>query len=555
MIIRPPQITASHLSRKAVVYLRQSTAEQVMKNIGSTAVQRGLADQFQAWGWSAECVEILEGDLGVSAATPGRRLTFASVIDRMALGQIGAVGVTDMSRLTRNMLDFARFLTIAVEQNVLLVVGSDVIDFRDPNSELFGMFRGIHARWDGRMRALSLSRDRHKKAEIGIPSTSCPIGYRRSPLGTWEKLDNPRIQEAIEAVFPAFDQCGSCGRAAADLRKRGILLPRRARHGGVVWVKATRRRVYKILRNPAYAGTYIYGRTVCDDTTGTYPNGLRRQKLRPRSEWIIHHNHHPAYVSIERWTAIQQKLTENRRELRVPLGRGPALLQGLLKCGLHHRTFVTQYPTRRKLGGRTIRTAGYYCRAEDDQPFCGGIEATRIERLVEREVLRVVSSPSLATLAEVARQSLYDYEVAQRQRQDELRRAERGVSEAERILAEAGEGLPSARRILLRRPQEKAQALEELRTSHHLHPLTPPISLTESEIQELHRLAHDVGSLWRHPNITSEQRKSLLRVALRFVVATKGESEWCVEVVWASGSKTLLDTVPLKANARRVTGN
>ena len=134
MISRPHQITDSHLRRRAIVYVRQSSLEQVRVNIGSTAVQRDLTQKLEASGWLPP-IEVVDDDLGVSGSRAGARDGFNHLLERMKAGEIGLVAVVDASRLSRNVIDLGRFFDLAQRHEVLLAQGDQVIDFNDPERE------------------------------------------------------------------------------------------------------------------------------------------------------------------------------------------------------------------------------------------------------------------------------------------------------------------------------------------------------------------------------------------------------------------------------------
>src|SRR5262245_25554183 len=120
---RPAQVTEGHLRRTAAVYARQSSNAQVEYNTGSTELQREGVDRAKALGWSENSIELRDGDLGASADEPGSRQEFNRLINEMKSGQIGAVFVTDSSRIGRNEVDHGNFLHAGRVGEVLLVVG------------------------------------------------------------------------------------------------------------------------------------------------------------------------------------------------------------------------------------------------------------------------------------------------------------------------------------------------------------------------------------------------------------------------------------------------
>ena len=96
------KVTASHLSRTAVIYVRQSTLAQVEHNTESTARQYDLTSRARQLGWPADAVRVVDGDLGISGSVTGQRDGFEGVLAEVALGQVGIILALEASRLARD---------------------------------------------------------------------------------------------------------------------------------------------------------------------------------------------------------------------------------------------------------------------------------------------------------------------------------------------------------------------------------------------------------------------------------------------------------------------
>lgn len=227
MISRPPQITDRHLRRRAAVYIRQSSFEQVRANFGSAEVQRDLAPKLEAWGWAPSMIDTLEGDLGISGARAGVRDEFNRLLDRMTAGEIGLVAVVDISRLSRNIVDLFQFIDRAQRHDVLLAQGDQIIDFSDPNSFFLGGIFGLNAIRDNRARAQLSVQARWKKAKAGLAPTAPPVGYVRRPDGTWGKDPDGRVRDTITVILDKALEIGSIRGTLRYLRTHKIQVPRR----------------------------------------------------------------------------------------------------------------------------------------------------------------------------------------------------------------------------------------------------------------------------------------------------------------------------------------
>jgi DNA invertase Pin-like site-specific DNA recombinase len=209
------------------VYIRQSSPEQVRQNTGSTAVQRDLAQMLAAWGWPANMIEVRDEDLGRSSAAPHQRSGFTGLIREIQAGVWGIVAVIDISRLTRNDVEEALFATVARQHDVLLSIGTTIVDFGDANSAFIGRILGLNAGRENRVR-IDLSRQaKRKKAESGKAVTGWSIGYIKGPDGTWLKDPDPQVRAVIQLVFDKFQELHSAGAVWRYLKRLGIKLPAR----------------------------------------------------------------------------------------------------------------------------------------------------------------------------------------------------------------------------------------------------------------------------------------------------------------------------------------
>lgn len=537
MTPRPPQISDEHLSRRAAAYIRQSSEHQVVHNVGSTAVQREVPGLLEAWGWPLEAQDIFE-DLGVSASRPDARRGLAELFKRIQAGLIGIVAVTEISRLTRNLRDLVNFIELARRHNVLLAIGQQIIDFRDPNSEFIGLILGANAGRERRSWTDLNSRARRKKAEQGFATTRPPIGYVSLPGGNWDKTENLRIREVIQLIFDKAEELRSGGAVARFLRRNGVSLPRPHIRGIDPWVTATRAKVLRILRNEAYAGMLVYGKTKADPFEHL-PSGHAKIIARPPHEWVRVPNHHPAYIPLDRWLALQSNMLPAKRAIS-PIGRGDAIAQGLLRCTVHNCAFATAYRLERMAGRSAIRIATYRCVGGEDGPACVTVQASVLDPLIERELLATLAPPSLDVIQETVRDALREYEVLLRDRRDALTAAERRVLDLERTLEQFSSGRPHLRRRLVDRLEEAVADYDKLKAEQSLRPLVPPLQLTEEELDRLRVILRDLSRLWRHPAISAEQRKLVARTAIRSIRLTPADDSRLLQIDWVGGTSTAL---------------
>ena len=310
------------------------------------------------------------------------------------------------------------------------------------------------------------------------------------------------------------------------------------------WVPATKKRVRDILTQEAYSGLYVYGasRTIrVMDPESDAPR--ERREATPLNEQARKPDHHPAYVQPETFAENLYRLSQNRNRRIGPLGRGEALGQGLLRCEVHKRTLRTAYPTRgRTENGKPVRLGQYRCvpsPSDLDLKPCVQIAAKFIDPLIEEEVLGALKVPSLELVQEAAREALREYESLERGRADELRRAAAAAAESEREFSQTDAvNYPSVKRTLKKRWEEALQAVQVVEEFHRKNPLEPPLTLDGSELERLRQRFDHLPSLWRHPKITAEQRKAVVRTVIKHIVIRPARDVLTLEISWVGGAAT-----------------
>src|SRR6478672_2793481 len=361
------KVTASHLRRAAVVYVRQSTLAQVDRNRESTARQYDLVTRAVELGWPRSAVRVIDDDLGVSGASTTGRRGFAELAAQVGLGQVGIVLALEVSRLARNNADWYRLLDLAGMTDTLIADADGVYHPGLFNDRLLLGMKGtmseaelhiLRARLDGGIRT---------KAARGELRIGLPIGL------VWGEADGQILKhpdEAVRGVLTAiYEQFGARGSVRSVwlwLRDQGLQLPLSkngyaAATAEIVWVDPTYHAVHNILTHPAYAGAYIFGRTGQHRYVGSDGAPRVRRKVLPRNEWeVCIIDHHEGFIDWDTYLANQARIGANIRPAAHQPGTGAvregcALLQGLATCGTCGRKLAVYYDGERKA------TPGYYC--------------------------------------------------------------------------------------------------------------------------------------------------------------------------------------------------
>lgn len=543
-------ISADHLARSACVYIRQSTPDQVQRNVESQRRQYALVDRARALGWHD--IDVIDEDLGVSGSGT-RRAGFERLLHALCEGQVGAVFSLEASRLARNGREWHTLLEFCRIVGALLIDVDTVYDPRQTNDRLLLGMKGTISEMEVasfRERAQAALR---QKAQRGALVQRVPIGFIKTADDRIEKDPDARVRAAIETVFHKFVELASVRQVALWLHQQEILLPIArgpATAPEVVWLPARYHAVLSILKNPMYAGAYAYGRSRTE-TRLDAGQMIRRQIRRPRSEWpILIQDHHEGYIAWDVYERHQAMIAHNEnarsRTVRGSIKRGGALLAGLLRCGHCGAKLLAQHP-----GPTVIR---YQCSGHQLHPeraSCVMFGGLRADRLVADQLLQCLTPLGIGAALE-AMEHVHDTS-ADRVRQKalalehasyEVTRARRqydAVDPANRLVAGELERRWNDALRMQRQVQGELQALQERRQP----------SLTDTAKRELLALARELPALWYGPHGSPEHKKRLLRIAVKEIIATcEGETIRLI-VHWHGGAHTQIEFEKIRTGRHR----
>lgn len=533
MLSSAQKIACSHLERLAVIYLRQSSPRQVRENFRSTDRQYSLAEEAARLGWEAQRILIVDGDLGVSGRDAHPREGYKELVGRVCLGEVGAIFGLEVSRLARSSAETQRLLEYCGLTDTLVIDSDGIYDLRDFNDQLVLGVKGQLAQAELHMMSVRLQGAKRHAAERGELRFVLPVGLVYDAEGNTIIDPDEQVRAAIGDLFKAFAQTGSAYGVVGVLKGRRF--PRRAYGGAwageLRWGALTHARVLGVLRNPSYAGVYVFGRyrsrrTVRPDGTIT----TRTVEL-PRCEWaIVIRDHHPGYISWEEFLANEQRLAANNtRKGQRPPREGAALCQGILRCGACGGSMTTLHR----------REGSYYecghSRADHvNTPGCRSVKATVVDELIVRRLLEALAPEEIALALAAA-----DEHADRRMRSDralELRveRARYEAIRAERAFHACEPDNRLVARSLETRWEEKLRELKdaEAELAEHVVPASEPSR------EQLEALARDLPALWAAKSTAQRDRKRLLRALIADVTLTsKPEGrELSVGVRWRSGA-------------------
>ncbi len=544
-----PKIRPDHLRRQAVVYVRQSTLQQVRGNRESSARQYALADRAKVLGWPAAAVQTIDDDQGRSGAHVDHRHGFKKLLAEIGAGQVGLVLALEASRLARSSVDWHRLVEICVVTKTLLADESAVYDPRDPNDRLLLGVKGTLSEAELMTIRCRLHDGRWSKARRGELAQSLPVGLVRTEAGAVVKHPDRQIQYRLRYVFDLFAELRVARRVVIRLRREKLKIPAQGwggpGHGEVRWKVPTFGAVMRLLHNPAYAGAYVYGQKEYDAFDRSPTTGKAKTKTRPLADWpVCVRDVYPAYISWDQFVRNQELLRDNwfRRGSRGAPRNGAALLQGIVRCGrCGARMSVFHYSTKEK------RAPGYGCVAgyANGGPTCQMMSSAPVDAAVTELFLAAVTPAQV----DVALRALDAFEAeraeVKRQRRMQIEQAEYEVEIARRRY-EATD--PANRLVAAELEARWEQALREReRLTREADELDRQAAspLGAAERRRVREMASDLGKVWHAATTGMEDRKELLRFLVHRVyldgVTEAGRIR--IEVEWHTGARTQV-TVP-----------
>lgn len=535
------KIKPDHLIRLAIIYIRQSTLEQVFKNKESQRLQYKLVDKAKELGWPSPFV--IDDDLGRSGSGTTKRPGFSSLLKKVQAYTVGAVFCLEASRLARNSYDWEQLLHCCALTDTLIIDQDGIYDPNNVSDRVFLGMKGTMSQYEVSLFRQRAQQAREAKATRGQYYTNLAAGYSLSPDMRCEMDPDKRVQEAIYLLFRKFHELGSVPQVVRWFREKELTIPYRANGytaDKVEWRLPETGLVRKMLLNPIYAGAYAYGRSrACTRFVDGLPRKSWRRNL-PIEEWkVLIKDHHPGYISWDEYMANRQRLQENQSQRGLPMKgavkRGPALLQGLLRCQRCGQKLYVRY------SGSQPNISRYLCKGQQGIGLtdnCISFSGAALEKMVAEQVLRIVEPAAIFSAQEAERLYL---ERQKEQEQSVVYAVQQAEYEAKRCFEQYNQVEPHNRLVASTLEARWNTALEEVeKARQQLQGIRCGYEpLSEKQKQMLQELAENLPKAWNHAKADLQLKKRILRTVIKEIIVDIADNNDLTAVIhWFGGKHT-----------------
>lgn len=545
---RSDKILPEHLERLAIVYVRQSTPQQVLNHQESTRLQYSLKNRALQLGWPDSRVLVIDDDLGKSGATAEGRLGFQRLVSEVGLGNVGLILGIEMSRLARSCKDWHQLLEVCALFGTLIADLDGIYDPSHYNDRLLLGLKGTMSEAELHIIKQRMYQGRINKARRGDLSVPPPVGYVRKRSGEVALDPDEQARGVVQLIFRKFEELLTVNAVLCYLVKHGIKIGFRVRvgpdKGELEWRRPNRGTLTTILHNPIYAGAYSYGRSVIDPRRKKPGSPWTGKVPRAQNDWLVLlKDRLPAYIPWKQYEANLARLKSNRSGWDEPGAprRGPSLLAGLLTCGTCGARMNVSY------SGRAMKHL-YICtrqQADYGGDVCQRIAGPALDDFVRARVLEALAPASLELSLEATKNLERERTELSRLWQQRLERAKYEADRAARQYRVVEPENRLVARQVERDWEDKLGELRRLEEEHRRFERDQPRLLTEAEREAIRGLAADIPSLWDAPTTTDAERKEILRQVVDRVIADNrnGNERVRLEIRWVGGSRTQTELV------------
>jgi len=550
---RRQKVQPEHLKRDAYLYVRQSTIHQVFHNTESTQRQYDLRRRAVALGWPDDSVIVIDNDLGKSGASAADREGFQQLVADVGMGKAGIVLGIEVSRLARNNADWHRLLEICGLTQTLILDEDGLYDPSHFNDRLLLGMKGTMSEAELHILRARLRGGAINKAERGEFQSQLPVGLSYDLQGKVILTPDSQVQDVLYTFFKTYKRTASASAIVRYFRDNNLQFPCRLRgnvnHNKISWKPLTHTCAIHTLHNPRYSGTYVYGRT----KTYKQPDGRTRVKVLPIDQWhTVIPEAHPGYITWQDYHDNLKTLREcakahGKDRSKYPPGSGPALLQGLIVCGICGRRMGQRYHSRNKK-----IVPDYLCQSHGRQhcnPICQSIPGGNIDKAIRQLLLELVKPVTLELTFTVQQEVQTRLKEADRLRYQKVQRAQYQADLAkDRFM-----NIDPRNRLVADQLEadwnNKLRELNNVRQEYEQQHKADRIKLDEQCRKKILSLAKNFPKIWNSPTTTDQQRKRMARLIIEDVTLTRTGKDVDVRIRLKGGATHQMTVpVPLKAS-------
>lgn len=536
-----PKIQRHHQDRMAVVYVRQSTPQQMTRHPESTRLQYSLVDRALMLGWTRPQVLVIDEDLGKSAATVEGRIGFQRLVTEVSLNRVGLILGIEVSRLARSCQDWYQLLDVCGLFGTLIGDWDGIYSPAEYNDRMLLGLKGTMSEAELHVIKQRMLSGKRAKAERGELGMLLPRGYIRHPSGEFAKDPDEQVQTTIALVFDQFERRNSVNGLLQYLVRHHILLPHRVAgglcKGDLEWRRPNRTTLTDMLRNPIYAGAYAYGRRPTDPRRRKpgRPN-TGRLVVKPLQWGILHKDRLPGYISWEQYERNLRQLEMNSVQGIGAIRHGPSLLSGLLICGRCGLRMAAVY----RNNGHSLRYECSQMALNYGDARCQSLVGKSLDEFVTQQVLRALEPAALEISLQVAAEIEAERAQLHLHWQQRLERAHYEVERAARQYHAVEPEHRLVARTLEHQWEEALNTESALKADFERFLGEHPACLSAGQRDAIRRLAEDIPAMWHASGTTAMERQAIIRQLIeRVIVTVQGNSERVdVQIHWAGGHGT-----------------
>jgi DNA invertase Pin-like site-specific DNA recombinase len=538
------KIQAHQLQKNAYVYLRQSTMRQVYHNQESTERQYALKDKALILGWKQTQIFVLDGDLGESGAKSDQREDFKKLIADVCMEKAGAIFALEASRLSRSCADWHRLLNLCALTNTLIIDDDGIYDPSDFNDQLVLGLKGTMSQAELHVMRGRLLKAKMNKAQKGKLRFPLPVGFCYDDSDQIIPDIDKEVRGAVSLLFSTFKKVGTARGVAREFAKSNLKFPKRAYggvwNGKVIWGELSTSRVLGVLKNPSYAGAYVFGRHKYNKQIS--PDGEVSSKIKnlPMENWTVHiQDHHKGYITWEEFQRHQVMLQENQTNteemmLSSALRDGHAILQGLLVCGNCGHKISPRYK------GKNGLHPMYECNKarKDGQTtsYCMGFRADVVDQVVVKRVLEVLGKDQIEIAISALNELESRDEAINKQWTMKLERAEYEAQLAQRRYEQVDPDNRLVASSLEKTWNETLFQVEQIKQQRQEQQSQHSLTITSKQKEQILLLAQDLPNLWNTATTQVKDRKRVLHLLIKDITVCKNQKRLILHLRWQGGA-------------------